>query len=85
MSRDLRTALKRGIPVRFSSNEAATARFALTAGSVKLGSSRRLIGAGRSSIRIKLAHKPRSRVTVKMTLISAGGLSRTYSARVTLR
>jgi hypothetical protein len=34
---------------------------------------------------LKLAHAPGGPMTVKMTLIGADGLSRTYTARVTLR
>jgi YD repeat-containing protein len=85
ISHDLRAALKHGLALRFSSNLPATARFTVSAGSVRLGSAHRLVGAGRSSIRIRLAHKPRGRVTVKMTLISAAGLTRTYTLKTLLR
>jgi hypothetical protein len=43
------------------------------------------VGAGRASLRLKLSRRPHGRLTVKMTLIDAGGLSKTYSARVSLR
>jgi YD repeat-containing protein len=85
LSHNLRTSLKRGLPLRFSSNMAATARFTLTAGSLKLGSAHRLIGAGRSSIRVKLARRPRGQITVKMTLISARGATRSYTLKTRLR
>jgi hypothetical protein len=85
LSKSLRVALKQGLPLRFSSDQAATARFALTAGKTKLASVTKLVGAGRRSIRVRLKHRPHGAVTVKMTLISAAGVSRSYSTKVTLR
>jgi YD repeat-containing protein len=85
VSKSLRDALKRGLPLRFSSSEAATARFLVTVRSTKLASMSKLVGAGRTSIRVKLKRRPSGPVTVKMTLISAAGVSRSYSAKVTLR
>ena len=85
LSRNLRAALKHGVPLRFSSSKAATARFVLLVGKVKVGSATRLVGAGRSSVRVKLKRRPRGRMTVRMTLISAGGLSRTYTVKTSLR
>jgi YD repeat-containing protein len=85
LSSNMRDALKRGLPLRYSSNVAATARFTITQGSRKLGSAHRLIGSGRSSIRVKLAHRPRGAITVKMTLISSRGASRSYTLKVRLR
>ena len=85
LSHSLRTALKRGLPLRFSSNMAATARFTVTTGSGGLGSAHRLIGAGRSSIRIRLRHRPHGSVRVKMTLISSRGATRSYTLKTRLR
>jgi YD repeat-containing protein len=85
LSHNLRAALKRGLPLRFSSSQAATARFRITAGALKVGSLTKLVGAGRSSIRVKLTRKPRQRLTVKMTLIGVGSLSRTYTVKTLLR
>jgi PKD repeat protein len=85
LSKSLSESLRRGLPVRFSSSEAATAKFAVMMGKRKIGSKTKLVGAGRSSLRLKLSRRPHGRLTVKMTLIDAGGLSRAYSVRVTLR
>jgi PKD repeat protein len=85
LSRDLRAALTRGLPVRFSSSEAATARFRVTVGAVKVASATKLVGAGRSSLRLRLVRRPRGPVTVKMILIGADGLSRAYAVKLTLR
>jgi hypothetical protein len=85
LSHSLAEALKRGLPLRFSASEAATARFKVTVGTARIGSVTRLVGTGRSSIRLKLSRRPSRPVTVKMTLIGANGLSRTYSTTVRLR
>ncbi|MEA2436077.1 MAG: large repetitive protein, partial [Thermoleophilaceae bacterium] len=85
LSKSMRDALKHGLPLRFSSSQAATARFTLTAGKTKLAAFTKLVGSGRRSIRVKLKHRPHGAVTVKMTLISAAGASRTYATKVTLR
>jgi hypothetical protein len=86
LTRKLGEARRRGLALRFSSSEAATAQFrVLSARGAKLGSKNRLVGAGRSSLRLKLKHRPGKRLTVKMTLIDAAGLKRTYTAHVTLR
>jgi PKD repeat protein len=88
LTHSLREALRRGLPLRFSSTEAATAQFKVLTGSKTLASKKRLVGAGRSSIRLRLPAKisaPRGMVTVKMTLIGANSLSRTYTAKVVLR
>jgi hypothetical protein len=77
--------LRRGLPVRFSSNEAATARFTVMMGKRQVGAKKKLVGAGRASLRLKLARAAHGPLTVKMTLIDAGGLSKTYSASVKLR
>jgi PKD repeat protein len=84
-SHSLRTALRRGIPLRFSSSEAATARFRVMWHSKTIGSAKRLVGAGRASLRVKLKRRPSGPVTVKMTLIGADSLTRTYSTKVRLR
>jgi PKD repeat protein len=84
LTHSLRETLRRGLPLRFSSNEAATARFVVMKGTRKLGAKTKLVGGGRASLRLKLKHRPTGRLTVKMTLIDAGGLSRTYTAHVTL-
>jgi hypothetical protein len=59
---------------------------------VTIGSSTRLAGSGRTGLRLKLSRKlraPRRKaalpVTVKMTLIGASGLSRTYTVHAVLR
>ena len=85
LSHSIREALKRGLPLRFSSNEAATAKFAVMMGKRKIGAKTRLVGAGRASLRVKLSRRPAGRLTVRMTLIDAGGVSKTYSVGVTLR
>jgi PKD repeat protein len=85
LSKSLREALRRGVPVRFSSSEAATARFIVMQGKRVLGSKTKLVGAGRASLRLKLSHRPRGPLSVKMTLIDAGGVSKTYTAKVRLR
>ena len=85
LSHSLRVALGRGLPLRFSSNVAATARFAITYKSRTIGSAHRLLGAGRSSIRIKLTRRPQGPLAVKMTLISARGTTRSYTVKARLR
>jgi PKD repeat protein len=85
LSHNLRAALRRGLPLRFSSNEAATARFAVMSGKRKIASKTKLVGAGRASLRLKLRSRPRGPVSVRLTLIDAGGLSKTYSVRAVLR
>jgi YD repeat-containing protein len=85
LGHSLRDALKRGLPLRFSSNVAATARFTVTSGSRTIASTHRLIGAGRSSIRVKLRHRPHGQIAVKLTLIGAGGATRSYTVKTRLR
>jgi YD repeat-containing protein len=85
LSHSLQEAMKRGLPVRFSASEAATAQFRVTVGATKIASLTRLVGAGRSSLRLRLSRRPARPVTVKMTLVGADGLSRTYSTTVRLR
>jgi YD repeat-containing protein len=85
LSKSLREALKHGLPLRFSSSQAATGRFVVTDHSAKVGSITRLVGVGRSTVRVKLKRRPRGPVTVKLTLIGAGGAARSYSAKLTLR
>jgi hypothetical protein len=85
LSHNLSTAVKRGLPLRFSSNMPATARFAVVEGSRTIGSAHRLIGAGRSSIRLRLTHRPHGQIVVKMTLISARGATRSYTVKTRLR
>jgi PKD repeat protein len=88
LTRSLKESLRRGIAVRFSSSAAATARFKLVQHSKALGSWKRLVGTGRASIRLKPAHALSATagpVTVKLTLIGADGLTRTYTTHATLR
>jgi PKD repeat protein len=85
LTHNLREALRRGLPVRFSSSEAATARFAVTMGRTTVASKTKLVGTGRASLRLKLSQRPRGMLTVTMTLIGPDSLSKTYSVRVNLR
>jgi PKD repeat protein len=84
-SRNLRLALRRGLPLRFSSSEAATAKFQVMLHKKRIASKTKLVGAGRASLRLRLSRRPNAPLTVKMTLIGAGGLSRTYTTTVRLR
>jgi PKD repeat protein len=85
LTHSLAETLRRGLPLRFSSNEAATAKFVVLTGKRRLAAKTKLVGAGRASVRLKLSSAPHGPLTVKMKLIDAGGLSRTYSTSVTLR
>jgi PKD repeat protein len=85
LTRGAAEALRRGLALRFSSNEAATAKFAVMMGKRKIATKTVLVGAGRASLRLKLSRRPHAPLALKMTLIDAGGLSRVYSVRFTLR
>jgi PKD repeat protein len=84
-SHSLRTALSRGLPLRFSSSDAATAKFKVIWRSRTIGTAKKLVGAGRASLRVKLKRRPTGWVKVRMTLTGADSLSRTYSVKVRLR